>query len=698
MASRFLYLVEQARLRVDYPPAVLAEVEAYLRDPGLDDPELVDRTDVPFCTIDGPGTRDLDQAVWAAQTQGGFRLRYALADASYYVAPGTALHAEALARGASYYLPGLSIPMLPRELSEGLVSLGPNVDRRALIFDVRLDAQGTVLDFTLERARVRSRAQLTFGEVQAYLDRKGPVPGGRELGPPLLAIGRLGELRIHHPDRAAMVRYRRVEAAVRLGPDGELIVGAAPRPPIELANEQISILCNALGARYLLAGPPELVQPIYRVHEPPSDEKVAAFERLVQQVAARRDLPDDPWVYRRAADLGLAGYLEALPTTGMPGRLARALHRQAMLLNGRSRFDAEPHGHFGVGEQVYSRFTAPMREIVGIQCHAQAIDRMRGRSPRSRAEDEAIRKDVIDAGNRAKDAQRTLDRELDAVIQAAVLAPDLELPRDERPRRTATVVGFAPSKIYVVLDDPPLDLRVSLFAQGKQEGGAWLQVTDEGTRLVRKQGGATIARLGDLVRVRAEDEGAVVVTDVAIPLHELGNALIDRISDALREWLPRFRERHRAPPYAIALVTDPAASWIEPAASTPDELAARLADDPNAPPAVRDAYRWSPGEWPDDVERGPAFDELSALLAQQASLHVEEQAGYRATVREAMVGALEDAATHGLFDELRAAVFATVTQGPDATTLARTSARRLNHRGEADDLLDLLDRAAPAAG
>jgi ribonuclease R len=98
----------------------------------------------------------------------------------------------------------------------------------------------------------------------------------------------------------------------------------------------------------------------------------------------------------------MAGYLQHLPTTGPGGRLARALHRQAMLLNGRSVFAAEPRAHFGVGEQIYSRFTAPMREIVGIQCHAQAIDRMLGKSPRSRDEDEAVRAQVIEAGNRPR--------------------------------------------------------------------------------------------------------------------------------------------------------------------------------------------------------------------------------------------------------------------------------------------------------
>jgi ribonuclease R len=412
--------------------------------------------------------------------------------------------------------------MLPRELSDNLVSLGPAVDRRALVFDVLLDATGSVTGFELHRARVHSRAKLSFGAVQQYLgsSRKLEAPRGKGAGdrpadpgvaPSLHAIAELGELRARHPDRADMVRYRRVETTVRLKADGTLQVDAAPRLAIESANEQISILCNALGARYLMGGPPELVQPIYRVHEPPEEARVAAFERLVALVAAQRGLPDDPWLYRRAADMGLGGYLEKLPSTGANGRVARALHRQAMLLNGRSRFDASARGHFGVGEQIYSRFTAPMREMVGVQCHAQAIDRMVGHSPRTREQDEGIRARVIDAGNRAKDLQRRLDREIDAAIIAAVLAPDLTLAFDDRPRRLGTIVGLVSSRVHVLLDDPPIDLRVPLFEQGKQLGGAWLTVVDEGARLVRKDSGDTVCRLGDAIHVRAVGPDAVVI-------------------------------------------------------------------------------------------------------------------------------------------------------------------------------------------
>ena len=495
-----------------FPDAVVDEVRAFLASPGIDDPKLDDLGRIPFVTVDGPATRDLDQAVFVEARASGFRLFYAIADASYYVAPGTALFAEALRRGASFYLPGYSVPMLPRALSEDLVSLGPNAPRRALVFDVDLDERGGVRDFAIRRARVESRAKLAFSDVDALA-----TPGatsrvlGTEAEPSMRALLAVGALRADHEDRSQMIRYRRVEAEARMQADGTVVVSSSPRGPAELANEQVSILCNALGAQFLAEAREDFVQPIYRIHAPPDPHRVEAFERLVALVAKGRDLPDDPWVYRRAAESGLSGYLERLPTEGAAGRLARALHRQAMLLNGRSTFSSEASAHHGVGESIYARFTAPMREMVGIFCHKEALERIAGRGARSRAEDEATRAQVIEAANLARDVQRKLNREVGRRVVRSVLGPDLAKSYAERPNRKATVMGISPTKLHILLDDPPIDAVVPLREQGQVMSGAWLECGDEGAKLMLKKGGAIVCRLGDEVTVRAVDEGAVVL-------------------------------------------------------------------------------------------------------------------------------------------------------------------------------------------
>ena len=88
------------QLSVEFPPEVLAETEAWLKAPGIDDPLLVDRTTMPFVTIDNAHSKDLDQAVFVDREGEGFVVAYAIADASYYVRPGSALFAEAMKRGA----------------------------------------------------------------------------------------------------------------------------------------------------------------------------------------------------------------------------------------------------------------------------------------------------------------------------------------------------------------------------------------------------------------------------------------------------------------------------------------------------------------------------------------------------------------------------------------------------------------------
>lgn len=143
----------------------MADTADLLATPGIDDPLLEDLRGLPFCTIDGPATRDLDQALHVTASAHGYRLHYALADASWLVPMGSALFGEALTRASSFYLPGLVVPRLPRPLSEGIVSLNPGVDRRALVMVLDIEGGGTISRRAWVRGPVRSQAKLAFDEV-----------------------------------------------------------------------------------------------------------------------------------------------------------------------------------------------------------------------------------------------------------------------------------------------------------------------------------------------------------------------------------------------------------------------------------------------------------------------------------------------------------------------------------------------------
>src|SRR5690606_7973399 len=287
--------LREAGSELDYPEAVMAEVATWQQSPGIDDASLDDRTAVPFVTVDGPGTRDLDQALFVEQRDDGFAVQYAIADAAHFVRPGSALLEESLRRGASYYLPGEAVPMLPRALSEGLVSLAPAVDRRAMVFDMRLDATGHCTNTKIVRARIRSRQQLTFDEVEAVVSgRAQSRVEDPEIVASLVAMRAVGQRLAELAEARGVVPYHRSEVRVHLdrGVDARLTAVEVARNFVEADNAQLSLLCNSEGARILRdrvdAG--AQAQPIYRVHPPPDDDSLAQLEASVTATARAHGL------------------------------------------------------------------------------------------------------------------------------------------------------------------------------------------------------------------------------------------------------------------------------------------------------------------------------------------------------------------------------------------------------------------------
>ena len=276
----------------DFPPEALAEAESAAGAWTQGGPARLladgarDARDLDLVTIDPPGSMDLDQAVLlerlsaqadqAGATAGGgpeseaaYRVHYAIASLATFVTPGGALDAELRRRGETIYAPDVATPLHPEVLSHGAASLLEDVERPACLWTIDLDDRGEVVSAHVERALVRSRARLTYAQVQAAIDGEGTLPQEAPADlPKLLAeIGRLrlereaarGGISMTTPEQVVEVTEA-AEAAESMGdsepagvpgPAGYRLAYRVP-VPAEQYNAQISLLTGMCAARIMV--------------------------------------------------------------------------------------------------------------------------------------------------------------------------------------------------------------------------------------------------------------------------------------------------------------------------------------------------------------------------------------------------------------------------------------------------------------
>ncbi len=304
-----------------FPPEALAEAEAAATSWAQDGPARLladgarDARDLDLVTIDPPGSMDLDQAVLlerlSAQTETGsaadrttdtaatghvsglsatYRIHYAIASLATFVTPGGALDDELSRRGETIYAPDAATPLHPEVLSHGAASLLEDVDRPACLWTIDLDARGEVVSARVERALVRSRARLTYGQVQAAIDGEGTLPSSAPTDlPGLLAeIGRLrlerevarGGISMTTPEQVVEVTEAAEsagdsESAEAPGPSGYRLAYRVP-VPAEQYNAQISLLAGMCAARIMV----ECGVGILRTLPPARPEDYARLRRV----------------------------------------------------------------------------------------------------------------------------------------------------------------------------------------------------------------------------------------------------------------------------------------------------------------------------------------------------------------------------------------------------------------------------------
>jgi exoribonuclease R len=225
---------------------VLAEAEEAARTPRSSGPAREDLTDLPFVTLDPPGSTDLDQAMHLSRSGTGYLVRYAIADVASFVRPGGALDAETHRRVETHYWPDRRSPRHPAVLSEDAASLLEGQVRPAFCWQIHLDADGAVAASDVRRAGVRSVAQLDYPGVQLALDRG-------DAAEPYVLLREVGERRRAVADARGAVSVTLPEQEVVPAGDGWTLSYRTPLA-CEEWNAQISLLTGVVAAEIMLEG------------------------------------------------------------------------------------------------------------------------------------------------------------------------------------------------------------------------------------------------------------------------------------------------------------------------------------------------------------------------------------------------------------------------------------------------------------
>ena len=466
-----------------------------------------DLRDIDLVTIDPDDARDHDDAVFAQRTKDGFRVIVAIADVSHYVAEGSAMDREALARGCTIYLPSRAIPMLPAELSSSLASLVPKRDRLCLAVEVHLGPSGGIRRYRFIEGVMRSRARLTYDGVARALGLTEAVPEQRAAQsrlPLLQALFDVAQLLGKRRRRRGALNFDLPEARVKLDPQGRPIdiVRSRKDPGIAQAYnlvEELMLLANEVVASDLSS---RKLATIYRIHGPPDAERIEAFSEVARSLGYELDA--DAWQDPKQLSRFLSK-VEQTPHSQTLGYLLLRAMQQAT-------YDTNNVGHFGLGAREYLHFTSPIRRYPDLAVHRLVRRVARGERVHRKGLKETLQGQASEASRLER---RAMQIERDVVdLYGAMLMQD-------RVGETfdATITGITEHGLFAALESPFVDVLCRLASLPPDH----YERDSHGLRLVGQATGRHYA-LGQPIRVVIEDVSVTRRRISAIPVEsrELG--------------------------------------------------------------------------------------------------------------------------------------------------------------------------------
>lgn len=427
-------IIAQHKLPHVFPEAALHEAEHLSRTIAMDR-SLLDMRGDPIVTIDGPDSKDLDDAVYCVKKGNGhYRLGVHIADVSRYVKPCSALNKEAIRRGNSVYLADRVIPMLPVQLSNDLCSLNEGEDRYAMSCVMDVAPDGKVSLETLAPSIVRVARRCNYPEVNQAFDEGLASEGLEPHLPMLTALRECAALLKQARKRRGALSFEFPEYKIVLDEDGTpLRIIKLVRGDAEKMIEEAMIAANEAVARFL--GKTGRMA-VYRIHEHPDPEKLDALKKFIDIMGVKDKLPDDP------EPKDMAKLLESVKGEDIESVV------QMMTLRSlpQARYSTDNEGHFGIASTAYTHFTSPIRRYPDLMVHRlirQALEE--DKTDRQKQEEFLIR--AAEHCSETEQNATETERDVDDLKMTEYMIPFVGEPFE------GTITGITHFGIFVGLDN-----------------------------------------------------------------------------------------------------------------------------------------------------------------------------------------------------------------------------------------------------
>ncbi|XMB72001.1 ribonuclease R [Mycoplasmatota bacterium WC30] len=324
--------------------------------------EIEGRTDLrkeTIFTIDGEYTKDIDDAISIKKLKNNnYLLGVHIADVSHYVQEDSILDKSAYERGTSVYLANSVIPMLPRELSNGICSLNPRVDRLTLSCEMEITSKGEVINYEIYPSVINSNYKMTYTNVNKIL--KGDPKLSEEykdIKPEIMIMGELQKILYAVRERMGSINFETIEPKFIFDDSGNITeLKVREREDAEKLIEEFMLVANQVVATHIF----NLKLPfIYRIHELPNQDKLSNIIGFLERLGYSEGLDDN------TTQFNLQNILKNVEGTLYEKVVSTLLLRSMS----KARYGRENLGHYGLAFDNYTHFTSPIRRYPDLIVH-----------------------------------------------------------------------------------------------------------------------------------------------------------------------------------------------------------------------------------------------------------------------------------------------------------------------------------------